>query len=243
MKVSITTVTYNSAATLARTIEAVLNQTYPDIEYIVMDGASTDNTVEIARSFIDKFHEKGYEMKVISQPDGGMYDALNKAIALCTGELIGNTNSDDWYEPEAVAEMAAFYEREHYDLAWSDLRIVKPNGNIIKHAKVGRLWTTSGFCHPTMFATKQVLTEFPYACRAMDDDFEMVTRAKLAGKKICTLPKVLSNYTFGGMSTAKSFKNTRMRIKMKYSTYRLHGFSPLYWFYCVAMEMAKFILG
>lgn len=243
IKVTIITVAYNSADTIVDTIESVLNQTYSNIEYLVIDGLSKDSTVEIAKSYVQKFEEKGMSMKLISEADQGMYDALNKGAVLALGELVGNINADDWYEPEAVERMVELYRKEKYDFAWADLRIIKPSGNMIKKARVGRFWTTAGFCHPTMFSKKEVLLEFPYACEQMDDDFEMILRANKAGKRIITLNEVLANYRFGGMSTKKSVKNLVERIKMKYATYRKHGYSPLYWFYCVAIEIAKYILG
>lgn len=243
IKVTIITVAYNCADTIASAIESVLNQTYQNIEYLVIDGMSKDQTVEIASSYIPKFFKKGMEMKVISEPDEGMYDALNKGVQKASGELIGNINADDWYEPNAVERMVEFYRKENYDLAWADLRIIKPSGDMIKKAHVGRLWTTAGFCHPTMFSKREVLLELPYACEQMDDDFEMVLRANKAGKKIVVLNEVLANYRFGGMSTQKSVKDSVKRMKMKYSTYKKHGYSPLYWFYCVAIETAKYILG
>lgn len=243
IKVTIITVAYNCADTIATAIESVLNQTYPNIEYLVIDGLSKDNTVQIAESYVQKFHEKGITMKVISEPDKGMYDALNKGVFLASGELIGNINADDWYEPNAVEEMVRLYEKERYDLAWADLRIIKPSGNMIKKARIGKLWTTAGFCHPTMFSKREVLLEIPYACEQMDDDFEMVLRAHKAGKKMITLNKVLANYRFGGMSTTKSIKDSAKRVKLKYATYKKHGYSPLYWFYCIAIEAAKYILG
>ena len=243
IKVTIITVAYNCADTIATAIESVLNQTYSNLEYLVIDGLSKDHTAEIARAYIPQFREKGMVMKVISEADKGMYDALNKGIALASGELIGNINADDWYEPIAVEKMVELYEKENYDLAWADLRIIKPSGNMIKKAHVGKIWTTAGFCHPTMFSKREVLLEIPYACEQMVDDFERVLRANKAGKKIVTLNEVLANYRFGGMSTQKSVKNSAKRVKMKYATYRKHGYSPLYWFYCVAIEGAKYILG
>ncbi len=243
IKVTIITVAYNRADTIATAIESVLNQTYSNIEYLVVDGLSKDKTAEIAEKYIPLFKEKGMEMKVISELDRGMYDALNKGISMASGELIGNINADDWYEPIAVEKMVELYRKEDYDLAWADLRIIKPSGNMIKRAHVGKLWTTAGFCHPTMFSRKKVLLEIPYACQQMDDDFEMVLRANKAGKKIVTLNEVLANYRFGGMSTKKDIKDSVKRVKMKYATYRKHGYSPLYWFYCVAIEAAKYILG
>ena len=243
IKVTIITVAYNCAETIATAIESVLNQTYSNIEYLIIDGLSKDNTVQIAENFVPRFREKGITMKVISEPDRGMYDALNKGVFLASGELIGNINADDWYEPIAVEEMVKLYEKENYDLAWSDLRIIKPSGDMIKKAHVGKLKTTTGFCHPTMFSKRSVLLELPYACEQMDDDFEMILRAYKAKKKIVTLNEVLANYRFGGMSTQKSVKNSMKRISMKYATYKKHGYSPLYWFYCVVIESAKYILG
>jgi len=255
--VTIITVSYNSEKTIRKTIEAVLNQSYSKIEYIIVDGLSTDQTVKIAKEYEEAFSKKGYAYQIVSEKDEGMYDALNKGINLASGFLVGNTNADDWYEKDAISKMVALYEKEHYDLAWSDIRIIKSNGentkdiknkdiknkDIIKKAKVGRFAFTSGFCHPTMFATKEILKKFPYENRAMDDDFDMYLRARKSGAKISTLNEVLANYSFGGMSTEKKWSNTVFRIRMKYVTYRKNGYSPLYWFYCVAMEMAKFILG
>lgn len=243
IKVTIITVAYNRADTITTAIESVLNQTYSNIEYLVVDGLSKDNTAEIARAYIPQFREKGMVMKVISEADRGMYDALNKGIAMATGDLVGNINADDWYEPIAVEKMVKLYKKENYDLAWADLRIIKPGGNMVKKAHVGRLKTTTGFCHPTMFSKREVLLELPYACEQMDDDFEMVLRAYKANKRIVTLNEVLANYRFGGMSTTKSIKDSVKRVKMKYATYKKHGYSPVYWFYCVAIETAKYILG
>lgn len=243
IKVTIITVAYNCADTIETAIESVLNQKYSNIEYLVIDGLSKDATVEKAQKYIPLFQERGMSMKVISEADNGMYDALNKGIVLATGELIGNINADDWYETIAVEKMVELYKKENYDIAWADLRIIKPSGNMIKKARVGKLWTTAGFCHPTMFSKREVLLEFPYACEQMDDDFEMVLRANKAGKKIITFNEVLANYRFGGMSTKKSFKDSQKRAKMKYKTYQKHGYSSLYWLYCVAIETAKYILG
>lgn len=243
IKVTIITVAYNCDKTISKAIESVLVQTYSNIEYLVIDGNSKDCTVKIAESYISHFLEKGFFMKVISEPDLGMYDALNKGVSLATGELIGNINADDWYEPIAVERMVDLYEREKYDLAWADLRIIKSSGVMIKKAHIGRVCTTAGFCHPTMFARRTVLKELPYACENMDDDFEMILRARKANKKIITFNEVLANYTFGGMSTQKGVKELVKRVRMKYATYRKHGYSPIYLIYCIAVEVAKYVLG
>lgn len=244
MLVTIVTVAYNSEATIARTIESVLNQTYENIEYIIIDGASQDNTVQIAESYLSTFDERiGRCLKIVSEKDNGMYDALNKGIALANGTIIGSINADDWYESDAVETMADLYQKEKYDAAWGSIRIKKPTGDMIKHAKIGRFWTTTGWCHPAMFATKKVLTEFPYVCRNMYDDFNFITTAHCAGKKIVTIDKIISNFSFGGMSTKRSLKEVWYRASIKYDIYREHGMSRLYWPHCISMELAKYILG
>ena len=97
MLVTIITVAYSAEATIARTMESVLHQTYESIEYIVIDGASGDRTAEIARGFQKQFDRvPGRTLTVISEPDEGMYDALNKGAALAHGELVGQINADDW---------------------------------------------------------------------------------------------------------------------------------------------------
>ena len=244
MLVTIITVAYNSEKTIARTIESVLNQTYHNIEYIVVDGASKDNTVEVVKSYQEQFYKRdGRVLRIISEPDKGMYDALNKGAVMASGEIVGQINADDWYEFDAVEKMVGFYKQENYDVAWGNLRVRKPSGEMIKYAKIGKLWTTSGWCHPAMFSKKSILLEFPYALENMYDDFEFATRVHLAGKKICTLNEIISNFNFGGMSTRKSIKETMKRVRLSYGIYKKHGMSRLYWFHRFAVEFAKFILG
>ena len=244
MKVSVLTTVYNCENTIAKTIESVLNQTYGNIEYIIIDGASTDNTLKIVNSYIEIFNNTpGRSLRIISEKDNGMYDALNKGVAKASGVLVGSINADDWYEPEAVEKMVDFYNKKHYDVAWGDLRIIKPTGKMIKKAHIGKFWTTTGWCHPAMFAKRELLEEFPYACENMYDDFNFITTAYKAGKKIYTLNETVSNFSFGGMSTKKNLKDTFYRIKIKYSIYRKHKMSRIYWIHCFTMEMAKYVLG
>ena len=176
MRVTIITVAYNSEKTISRAIDSVLNQTYGDIEYIIVDGASTDRTVEIAGKYQKIFDKTpGRSLIILSEPDKGMYDALNKGARLATGEIVGQINSDDWYEKDAIQTMVDLYEREHYDAAWGSIRIKKASGDMIKHAHIGRLWTTTGWCHPGMFSRREILLKYPYALETMYDDFDYIT--------------------------------------------------------------------
>lgn len=244
MLVTVITVAYNGEKTIARAVESVLEQTYGNIEYIVVDGASSDKTADIVRSYQGAFDARpGRSLTLISEPDKGMYDALNKGAQLAHGEIVGQINCDDYYEPDAVATMVAFYEQAKYDAAWGSIRIKKPTGDMIKHARIGKLWTTTGWCHPGMFSRREILLEFPYPLESMYDDFDYITAVHRAGKKVLTLDKVVSNFSFGGMSTQKSLKEVLRRTNITYRIYRKYGMSRLYWLHKFAVEFAKFLLG
>ncbi|MBQ3654543.1 MAG: glycosyltransferase [Synergistaceae bacterium] len=241
--VTVLTVSYNAEATIARTIESVINQTYDRIEYIVIDGASKDNTAKIAESYIDRFNAcEGRSMRVISEPDKGMYDALNKGASLAHGEIVGQINADDWYEPDAVETMAGLYEREGFDLAWGSLNVITRTGNLIKHAKKGLLWTTSHWCHPAAFARREILLEYPYPLTNSHDDFDFATHVYLDGKKLIPLDKVISNFTFGGMSTQKSLREAKKRLDEIYGIYKKYGMSRFYYLHRVLFETVKYLL-
>ena len=105
--------------------------------------------------------------------------------------------------------MVKFYNDEKFDAAWGNIRIIKPSGEMIKRAKIGKIWTTSGWCHPAMFSRREVLIDNPYAVENYADDFEFITRIMKKGYKIKTLDELISNFSFGGMSTKKSMKEVK----------------------------------
>ena len=245
MLVSIITVAYNSEKTISRTIKSVLNQNYTNIEYIIIDGNSSDRTVEIAESFRPIFNKKKIEYTIVSEPDNGMYDGLNKGAAIAKGEIVGQINSDDWYEPDAVSKMVNLYRATHYDVAWGSIRIKKRTGDMIKHAKLSKLWTTTHWCHPGMFSRRKILLEYPYALETMYDDFDFITAVHKAGKKIVTIDYVISNFSFGkgGQSTKKSFKEAKKRVAITYGIYKKYGMSRLYLLHRWAVEGIKLLVG
>ena len=245
MLVTIISVAYNSEATISKTIESVLNQTYCDMEYIIVDGDSKDKTVEIARSYLCKFAStEGKTLTIISEPDRGMYDGLNKGARLAHGELVGQINTDDWYEKNAVEIMVDLYKKEKYDVAWGSIRMCGKK-TWIKHAKIGKLWTTSGWCHPGMFSRREILLQFPYALESMYDDFDYITAVRQAGKRLITTDIVISNFTFGdgGMSTKKSLKEVKKRVDITYGIYKKYKMSKFYWCYRWIYEIIKYIMG
>ena len=165
-KFSIITVSYNSAHYITSAIESVLSQDYPNIEYIIIDGDSTDNTVDIIQSHANKSPEV---IKWISEPDKGMYDALNKGIRMATGDIIGALNSDDFYSrTNALSTIAdLFHDNPDLQSCFADVRYVKPD-NLNKTVRYysskrfhpGRFKYGYMPAHPTFFVRKECFTKY-----------------------------------------------------------------------------------
>ena len=242
MLVSIITVARNSEKTIARTIESVLGQTYEELEYIIIDGASTDRTMEIVKGYHPAFEKKGIRYRYLSEPDQGIYDAMNKGIRLATGEIIGIINSDDWYESQAVEVAARYYIQEKYDLFYADLRIVGENRSFIKKAKDSR-WVTSRYWnHPTTFIPRTIYEKYQYKNENIHDDWDLILRIRKDNCRVCVVNEVLANFRRNGVSHEKSIKKAFHRARIKYGIYRDNGYSRLYAVECYGMEMAKMVL-
>ena len=125
MKVSVITATWNSGKTLRTTLDSVLNQSYPDIEHIIVDGGSTDNTMEIIREYEPRYNGR---LRYISEPDKGLYDAMNKGIRMATGEVVGILNSDDFYTSSDVVEkLEKELATNRVDAVYGDIHFVDGN--------------------------------------------------------------------------------------------------------------------
>lgn len=244
MKISVVTVCYNSEATLSRTIESVLAQTYDNIEYLIIDGLSKDKTVEIAKSYEDKFLKRGFTYRIISEKDNGIYDAMNKGVGLATGDFVGILNSDDWYEPDAVETVVKTFLEEPFDMFYADIRLIKKDGtSIIKHSRNDRFTTSRHWNHPTSFISAEVYKDIKYRCEGIHDDFDVFLRIKHSKRKIVIRNKVLANFSVGGVSNDKSLKKCKTRVLDRYRIYRRNGYSRLYMIECIAMEAAKYIMS
>ena len=245
MLVSVITICFNSEGVIRKTIESVLNQTWDKLEYLIVDGASKDRTVAIAEEYSERFAAKGADYRIYSEPDRGIYDAMNKGIRLSSGDLVGLINSGDWYEPDAVETAVKAYEKEPYDLFYADINLIKENGSVmVKHSKKDRFPTSRHWNHPTMFVTRKTYQELGlYRNEGIHDDFEFYLRARKAGKKITIVNKTIANFVTGGASNAKSFAKCKKRCLDRYRDYRINGYSRLAMVECVAIEAAKFILS
>ncbi len=244
-QITVITVCYNSSDTIRKTIESVLRQTYSRIEYIIIDGASKDGTAETARSYQKQFQKKGYAYRIISEPDRGIYDAMNKGIREASGELVGFINAGDWYEKDAAAAAAREYARMPYDYFYADIRLVRSDGSVIvKHSRPDRFPASRHWNHPSSFCRKQLYTELGgFKCEGIHDDFEFFLRVRKNGGRIRILNKVLANFRTGGISSRKDVSMCRKRIRDRYRGYRENGYSPLCLIECIAAEAVKYVIS
>ncbi len=238
------TVAYNSEATIARTIESVLAQTKAPKEYLVIDGRSSDATVAVAEGYRSSFEEKGIDLIIVSEPDEGIYDAMNKGIEKATGDIIGIINSDDWYEPCAIETVLKTYAEEEFDMFYADLKMHMPSGGtFVKHARNRRYATSRDWNHPTTFITKRMYDKYRYRNETIHDDYDLVLRLKKAGAKITVRNVVIADFTMNGTSHERSLKKAFSRIGIKYGIYRDNGYAPFYFLECFFVEMAKLLVG
>ncbi|MBQ3608551.1 MAG: glycosyltransferase [Bacteroidaceae bacterium] len=211
MKISLITVTYNSSNTLTYTFDSVLKQSYSNIEYIIIDGASKDNTVPIIKEYEPLFKHK---LKWISEPDEGLYDAMNKGIRMATGDIVGILNSDDFFTSSHVLQEIAttFKKEKNLDAIYGDIHFVNPD-NLQKcvryySSKVfKRELMRLGFipAHPSFYIRRECFDKYglyktDYKIAA---DFEFLLRV-IYKQKIRTkyLPMDMVTMRTGGASTS-----------------------------------------
>ncbi len=212
-KISIITVCYNSAGTICRTFNSVLGQSYPNIEYWVIDGRSSDGTIDVIKEYEPKFKGK---MHWISEEDHGIYDAMNKGIKLSTGELIGILNSDDYYEPDAVRKMVDSMTNEAYQILYGAMRAWK-NGVEESISISSHLFLRERMInHPACFVTKAVYDRFgdfdvTYKSVA---DYDFMLRM-FEHKEIHFIPvyDLIVNFTLGGMCSTDEAYEELMKMR------------------------------
>ena len=206
MKISIITVCYNSGGTIAHTIESVLAQDFSGIEYLIIDGASSDNTVAIAESYCQKFAEKGIPYTVRSEPDKGIYDAMNKGVLLASGDVVGILNSDDRYaSPDVLSFVARGFKEQKTDTLYGNLIYVK-KGKPYRYWKSGKPRTFKyGWMppHPSFFVTKEAYARYwlyRLDC-GVNADYELMLRfLEKDHATTCWIDKVFVAMSAGGAS-------------------------------------------
>lgn len=206
MKISIITATYNSSATVGDTLSCIKEQTHPDVEHIIVDGGSSDNTLGIVRQF-------AHVARMVSEKDKGIYDAMNKGIGLASGDVVGILNSDDVYADAFVlSEVAKAFEDPSVQALYADLQYVYPDDL----SRVQRTWRSGRFKkenfyfgwmppHPTFFVRREVYDKsglFNLELRSAAD-YELMLRILVKmGISAFYLPRVIVKMRAGGVSNA-----------------------------------------
>ena len=230
MKVSIITATYNSATTIADTVRSVQQQTYPDIEHIFIDGSSKDETLSVIRSLHDGL--------IISEKDKGIYDAMNKGIAVAKGDIIGILNSDDFYPSDTIIEkVVQLFEGTNCDAVYGDLLYV----DSIDIKKIKRKWISGTYNsnnflygwmppHPTFFVRKKCYEQFGVFNLNLGSaaDYELMLRMLYKHKiKAAYLPEELVHMRTGGVSN-QTIKNRILANKNDRIAWKTNGIAPYF---------------
>ncbi len=233
MKISVITVSYNSAATVVDTIQSVLGQSYPEVEYLIIDGGSSDETLAKLQPYRDRID------CLVSEPDNGIYDAMNKGVARARGEIVGILNSDDFYaDREVLATVAAAFEDPSVDCVYGDLDYVDAEVT----DRVVRAWRSQPYeagafrrgwhpAHPSFFVRRSVYERYGDFATALPiaADYEFMLRVLERHQlRSVHLPKVLVKMRTGGASNA-SLKNIAKANLQCWKAWRQNGlgWSPL----------------
>ncbi|MFA0409765.1 glycosyltransferase family 2 protein [Vibrio splendidus] len=205
MKVSVITATYNSSKTVLDTLKSLNEQTYSDIEYIIIDGGSSDNTVSVIKEHCSKV------ASIVSEPDKGIYDALNKGISAATGDIVGFLHSDDLLAyPDAIKELVETLQREKTQAVYADLEYVSKGDT----SKVIRKWTSGAFekqklrsgwmpPHPTFFMKRDLYIKhgmFDLDLKIAADYDSLLRYLWINNVTASYLPKVVTKMRVGGAS-------------------------------------------
>jgi glycosyltransferase involved in cell wall biosynthesis len=231
MKISIITITYNSAATVEDTIKSVVMQDYPDIEYLIIDGRSKDSTLQIVDQYRDKIS------KIVSEKDKGLYDALNKGIKHATGDIIGMLHSDDLYaHPQVISHIAeTFKKNPEAEGVYADLVFVNRNDT----NKIMRTWESGEYQpgdflkgwmppHPTFFVRKECYEKFGgfNTELKLSADYELMLRLIHKNNiRLAYLNETIVKMRMGGVSNVSFFVKLKANLEDKMA-WKLNGIRP-----------------
>jgi glycosyltransferase involved in cell wall biosynthesis len=236
--ITVVTVVRNGEKTLQETILSVVNQTYKNVEYIIVDGASTDGTLEVIKKYEDRIDYW------ISEPDKGIYDAMNKGIDLAAGDYIALLNSDDWYEQNACEIVAGKIKEEKYDVYYGMARIVDNKNNKTMFVYGHEIYAINHnmISHPTCFISKEIYSKFKYDLNYKSaSDYDFIIKIYKSSASFCFVEKTMVNFRTGGIS--QSYKNNfeTIEIKKKYGFISLRNYYIWKTFYVIACLYNKII--
>ena len=204
MKITVITVCHNAAKTLEKTIKSVLNQTYPNIEYIIIDGGSTDDTVDIIKRYADRL------AYWISEPDKGIYDAMNKGIEVATGEWINFMNAGDTFYEEKTIEfvLEAINYKHKIDIIYGSSNLIFKWGNFITHPlPLENITTKMVFVHQSCFVKTQLMKTYKFSNQyKIASDYDFFYHQYKNGKTFIYIPLCIASYdAVYGLSSKNRF--------------------------------------
>ena len=197
VKVTVVTVCYNSAKTIEQTIQSVLGQSYKNLEYIIIDGESTDGTIDIIKQYEDDIDYW------VSEPDHGIYDAMNKGIKKATGDVIGFLNSDDWYADGAISMIAKAFFQTDADVVYGRTLILGDDTQrLMPSFPLENLLYAMIFCHQSVFSKTSLMKKNPFNISwRIAADYAFLLEMYLQGKKFYGIDVVISHFRKGGLSS------------------------------------------
>lgn len=216
-KISIITVVYNGAKTIEQTIRSVLGQSYKNIEYIIIDGMSTDGTQEVIEKYIDSI------ACFISEKDDGLYDAMNKGLRRVTGDIVGIINSDDWYDEKAFEKIVDRFEEKEADIVYGDLVSIFPDGQEKRNSGVPleNMWFQMAVMHPTAFVKKNIYERIGHynTTYKISSDYDFLLKCYSQKLRFEYINEIIAFFRVGGLSSLKRqqmWEETR-EISMSYT--------------------------
>lgn len=225
LKISIITVTYNAESTINNCIESVIGQNYRNIEYIIIDGASTDKTVQI----IEKY--KNQIAVFVSEPDNGIYDAMDRGIKLATGDIVGTLNADDFFtDNNVLSQVAEAFSNPEVSITYGDLDYINTDGSIVRKWRSGEYrdgMFNSGWMppHPTFYCKRNLFHQFGFYSLEYGTaaDYELMLRFIHLNKvNAFYIKKVMIRMNVGGVSN-KSYSNRVQGLLFDYKAMRNNG--------------------
>ncbi len=244
---SIITVTYNAERWLERTILSVLSQSYPNIEYIVIDGASTDKTVEIIRQYASGI------VSWVSEPDNGLYDAMNKGLSRATGDYVWFLNAGDTlFTADTVQRIVNFLKKKVYlpDVIYGETRIVDAEGRSLgmRRLKAPRRLTWKSFrmgmlvCHQSFVAKREITPSYNTEYR-WSADYDWCVRCLKRAERVYNTRMVLSNYLEDGLSVANRKASLKERYRIMCVYYGSVSTALLHVWFAIRFYFAKWFKG
>ena len=237
--ITVVTVVRNGEKTIEQTILSVINQTYTNVEYIVIDGASTDNTLGIIRKYEDRIDYW------ISEPDKGIYDAMNKGIGLATGDYIALLNSDDWYEQDTCEIIANKINELKADIYYGLIRDIDKQSNKTMRIIGSEIHTINYYMipHQTCFVSKEMYTKFKYDINyKFASDYDFIIKIYKSNASFYFIEKIMTNCRTDGISSSMICSIEKLDIRKKYNFISLNKYYIKKIFVIINYIYTKFIL-